>query len=96
MTRKKSRVAVAREVLQRYIPDPAVARQRELEQERESERKVAALSLTLGDRVEHDRFGFGTVQSISGSGAKTEALIDFGEELGVKHLVLRYAPLKKA
>lgn len=36
--------------------------------------------------------GFGTVRSTSGSSAEAEAIIDFGEELGVKHFVLRYAP----
>ena len=45
--------------------------------------------------VSHDKFGLGTVISVSGSGAETEARIDFGEEYGVKHLVLRYAPLAK-
>jgi Domain of unknown function (DUF4263) len=92
---KKSRAAVAREVLQRYIPDPALERERALEQKRRDERTVTALSLTPGDMVSHDKFGLGIVISVSGSGAETEAVIDFGEELGVKHLVLRYAPLEK-
>jgi Domain of unknown function (DUF4263) len=92
---KRSRVAVAREVLQRYIPDPARERERELEREREAELKIISLSLNPGDRVEHDEFGFGTVVSMSSSGAKTEAMIDFGEEHGVRHLVLCHAPLKK-
>jgi hypothetical protein len=89
---KTSRVAVAREVFQRCI---ALDQERELERERQAELKVIALSLTSGDRVEHDKFGFGIVQSTSGSGTKVEAMIDFGEELGVKRLILPYAPLKK-
>jgi hypothetical protein len=92
---KRSRVACAREVMRRYIPDPALERERELERKREAKRRIISLSLTPGDMVSHDKFGLGTVISVSGSGAETEARIDFGEEYGVKHLVLRYAPLAK-
>jgi hypothetical protein len=89
---KRSRLAVAREVFLRHV---ALVKEREQARDKEAEAKVASLSLTPGDSVEHDRFGQGIVQSISGSGAKTEAMIDFGKELGVKRLVLGYAPLKK-
>jgi hypothetical protein len=89
---KRNRVAVAREVFRRNI---TLDRERKLQREREAELKVISLSLTPGDRVEHTKFGFGTVQSTSGSGTKAEAMIDFGEDLGVKRLVLLYAPLKK-
>ena len=51
-------------------------------------------ALTPGDRVNHDKFGLGTVVSTDGYGDSAEAKIDFGS-LGVKHLVLRYAPLEK-
>jgi DNA helicase-2/ATP-dependent DNA helicase PcrA len=51
--------------------------------------------LTPGDRVNHDKFGLGTVVSADGFGDQAEAKIDFGGEYGVKHLVLRYAPLEK-
>jgi len=51
-------------------------------------------ALTPGDRVNHDKFGLGTVVSADGYGDSAEAKIDFGS-LGVKHLVLRYAPLEK-
>jgi DNA helicase-2/ATP-dependent DNA helicase PcrA len=50
--------------------------------------------LTPGDRVNHDKFGLGTVVSADGYGDNAEAKIDFGS-YGVKHLVLRYAPLEK-
>jgi hypothetical protein len=92
---KKSRLAVAREVFQRYIPDPAVTREKELERKRKAEFKVISLALAPGDTVIHDIFGHGTVISMSDSGADTEAVIDFGAELGVKRLILGYAPLKK-
>ncbi|MBV9093422.1 MAG: ATP-dependent DNA helicase PcrA, partial [Streptosporangiaceae bacterium] len=52
-------------------------------------------SLSLGDMVTHDTFGLGTVVSTDGYGDQAEAKIDFGGEYGVKHLVLRYAPLEK-
>jgi DNA helicase-2/ATP-dependent DNA helicase PcrA len=52
-------------------------------------------SLSPGDLVTHDKFGLGTVVSTDGYGDQAEAKIDFGGEYGVKHLVLRYAPLEK-
>jgi DNA helicase II / ATP-dependent DNA helicase PcrA len=52
-------------------------------------------ALTPGDRVNHDKFGLGTVVSADGYGDSAEAKIDFGGDYGVKHLVLRYAPLEK-
>jgi DNA helicase II / ATP-dependent DNA helicase PcrA len=52
-------------------------------------------ALTPGDRVNHDKFGLGTVVSTDGYGDNAEAKIDFGGQYGVKHLVLRYAPLEK-
>jgi DNA helicase-2/ATP-dependent DNA helicase PcrA len=55
----------------------------------------AVPALRPGDRVTHDKFGLGTVVSADGYGQDAEAKIDFGGEYGVKHLVLRYAPLEK-
>jgi DNA helicase-2/ATP-dependent DNA helicase PcrA len=52
-------------------------------------------SLSPGDKVTHDAYGLGTVLSLQGSGDDPEAKIDFGGEYGVKHLVLRYAPIEK-
>jgi DNA helicase II / ATP-dependent DNA helicase PcrA len=52
-------------------------------------------SLSPGDMVTHDKFGLGTVVSTDGHGDQAEAKIDFGDGYGVKHLVLRYAPLEK-
>jgi DNA helicase-2/ATP-dependent DNA helicase PcrA len=56
-------------------------------------RRVPALS--PGDKVTHDTYGLGTVVSVQGSGDDPEAKIDFGGEYGIKHLVLRYAPIEK-
>ncbi len=52
-------------------------------------------ALSPGDMVTHDKFGLGTVVSTDGYGDQAEAKIDFGADYGVKHLVLRYAPLEK-
>ena len=52
-------------------------------------------ALRPGDRVNHDKFGLGTVMTADGDGDRAEAKIDFGGDYGVKHLVLRYAPLEK-
>ena len=52
-------------------------------------------SLAPGDMVTHDKFGLGKVVSTDGHGDQAEAKIDFGTDYGVKHLVLRYAPLEK-
>ncbi|MFF6993694.1 DNA helicase PcrA [Streptomyces sp. NPDC008313] len=56
------------------------------------ERPVVALA--VGDRVTHDQFGLGTVVGVKGTGANTEATIDFGDPKP-KRLLLRYAPVEK-
>jgi DNA helicase II / ATP-dependent DNA helicase PcrA len=56
-------------------------------------RPVPALS--PGDRVTHDSYGLGLVLSVEGRGDDPEAKIDFGGDYGIKHLVLRYAPIEK-
>jgi len=92
---KRNRVAAAREVFQRYIPHPAVKREKKLKAEREAELKIISLSLTPGDTVTHDVYGLGTVVSTFGSGSESEAAIDFGTKFGLKHLLLAYAPLHR-
>ena len=56
---------------------------------------AAARLVSPGDKVTHDAYGLGTVLSVEGSGDDPEAKIDFGADYGVKHLVLRYAPIEK-
>ncbi len=51
--------------------------------------------LAQGDRVHHERFGLGTVLSTNGSGDDLDAFIEFGGSIGVKHLIIRYAPITK-
>jgi DNA helicase-2/ATP-dependent DNA helicase PcrA len=52
-------------------------------------------SLAPGDLVNHDSYGLGRVLSVEGRGDDPEAKVDFGEEYGIKHLLLRYAPIEK-
>jgi DNA helicase II / ATP-dependent DNA helicase PcrA len=52
-------------------------------------------SLAPGDRVNHDSYGLGRVLLVEGRGDDPEAKIDFGGDYGIKHLVLRYAPIEK-
>ncbi|MBP0459082.1 ATP-dependent DNA helicase [Streptomyces montanisoli] len=52
------------------------------------------IKLEVGDRVTHDKFGLGTVVTVSGSGSETQAEIDFGDPKP-KRLLLRYAPVEK-
>jgi DNA helicase-2/ATP-dependent DNA helicase PcrA len=51
-------------------------------------------NLQVGDRVNHDGFGLGTVVALRGVAEKAQAEVDFGT-LGAKWLVLRFAPLEK-
>ncbi|MDQ1700158.1 MAG: ATP-dependent helicase UvrD/PcrA [Frankiaceae bacterium] len=53
------------------------------------------LALDVGDRVNHDAFGLGRVVAIRGAAESAEAEVDFGGDVGVKRLLLRYAPLAK-
>jgi DNA helicase II / ATP-dependent DNA helicase PcrA len=52
------------------------------------------IHLEPGDRVTHDTFGLGTVVSTAGAAEKSEATIEF-REVGLKRLLLRYAPVVK-
>lgn len=91
-TERQGRLIAAREVFHRYI---TLERDRQAGWEAEAELKAGSLALAPGDKVIHDVFGFGAVVSVSGFGADVQAIIDFGAPVGVKHLVLGYAPLKK-
>jgi DNA helicase-2/ATP-dependent DNA helicase PcrA len=53
------------------------------------------VALEPGDRVTHSAWGLGTVVSTSGVADKARARIDFGADVGVKELLLRYAPVEK-
>jgi DNA helicase II / ATP-dependent DNA helicase PcrA len=52
------------------------------------------MQLEIGDKVNHEKFGLGTVIELAGSGDNSEATVDFGSS-GKKRLLLRYAPVEK-
>ena len=54
----------------------------------------SGLGLEVGDRVSHDQYGLGRVVALEGGGRNAVAKVDFGD-LGVKRLLLRFAPLVK-
>jgi DNA helicase-2/ATP-dependent DNA helicase PcrA len=51
--------------------------------------------LEVGDRVNHDAFGLGTVTATRGAGEQAQAEVDFGGTTGAKWLLLRYAPVER-
>jgi DNA helicase-2/ATP-dependent DNA helicase PcrA len=53
------------------------------------------LGLVVGERVVHDRYGPGVVESVDGSGSHARASVNF-EEHGTKQLVLAMTPLRRA
>ena len=52
-----------------------------------------ASSLKVGDVIEHQRFGKGTVTNIEGSGENRKATVQF-EQTGTKQLLLKFAHFK--
>ena len=56
--------------------------------------KRPLLVLAPGDRVNHDKYGLGRVEEVSGSGESAMSLIDFGSAGRVK-LMHNHAPLQK-
>ena len=53
----------------------------------------AAGLLKEGDKIEHQRFGVGTVVSVEGSGENTKATVEF-QNVGTKQLLLKFAKYK--
>jgi len=51
------------------------------------------MQLREGQRIEHNRFGFGKILEISGSAADLKAKIAFDEH-GEKILILKYAKIR--
>jgi hypothetical protein len=58
----------------------------------EGERATLAIP---GETLRHASYGLGRVISVGGPPDDPEAMVDFGEEYGVKRLLLRYAPLRR-
>ena len=53
----------------------------------------SAASLSIGNVIEHDRFGIGDVINIEGSGENTKATVKF-RNVGTKQLLLKFAKFK--
>ena len=51
-------------------------------------------ALHEGDRIEHQRFGRGTVVRVEGEGENTKATVDF-DNAGRKQLLLKFARYQK-
>ncbi|HWR47167.1 MAG TPA: DNA helicase PcrA [Pseudonocardiaceae bacterium] len=54
-----------------------------------------ALSLEVGDRVTHDKYGLGTVVTTDGSGPRATATIDFGSAGTIRLMLIGGVPLVK-
>ncbi len=54
-----------------------------------------ALSLDVGDRVNHDKYGLGVVVATDGSGPRATATIDFGSSGTVRLMLIGGVPLVK-
>ncbi|MCG0279057.1 MAG: DNA helicase PcrA [Thermanaeromonas sp.] len=53
-----------------------------------------SISLAVGDKVRHAKFGIGVVVGVKGEGEDAQVTVDFAG-LGRKELLLKYAPLQK-
>lgn len=73
---------------------PALAGQRMARRRADAAGDRVVPQLSVGDRVNHDAWGLGTVLALRGDGERAQAEVDFGSA-GCKWLVLRYAVLDK-
>jgi DNA helicase-2/ATP-dependent DNA helicase PcrA len=53
------------------------------------------ISLDVGDRVSHDKYGLGTVTVVDGVGVRATATIDFGSSGTVRLMLIGGVPLQK-
>lgn len=56
-------------------------------------KRGSGYGISVGNRVEHPRFGLGEVIGLDGEGESCKAIIRF-DNIGVKQLLLKFAPLK--
>jgi len=60
----------------------------------EAKKKAAFGRITLGSRVRHPKFGYGTVLRCEGQGDDTRLTVSFSGGVGLKKLVAKYADLE--
>ncbi|WP_445228013.1 UvrD-helicase domain-containing protein [Corynebacterium sp. USCH3] len=53
------------------------------------------LELEVGDRVNHDKYGLGTVKSVDGQGVRATVMIDFGSNGTVRLMLIGGVPMEK-
>jgi hypothetical protein len=58
------------------------------------DKKVMKGDYKVGDKVVHKTYGEGIIQSISGEGINKMVSVNF-DKIGIKNLLLEYAPLTK-
>ncbi|RCW46672.1 ATP-dependent DNA helicase PcrA [Halopolyspora algeriensis] len=58
-------------------------------------KNTVAIKLSAGDRVNHDKYGLGTVLATEGEGARATATIDFGDSGTVRLMLIGSVPLQK-
>ena len=56
---------------------------------------MPAISLEVGDRVNHDKYGLGTVVAAEGAGPRATVTIDFGSAGTVRLMLIGGVPLQK-
>jgi DNA helicase-2/ATP-dependent DNA helicase PcrA len=56
---------------------------------------AATISLDVGDRVSHDKYGLGTVIASDGAGVRATVTIDFGSAGTVRLMLIGGVPLQK-
>jgi DNA helicase-2/ATP-dependent DNA helicase PcrA len=82
----------------REIPESLVEQaEKRLRTRREAASQQPTLDgneLSRGDRIRHRQWGLGTIRELSGSGDRTEAVVDF-DERGRKRLLVAWAPLER-
>ncbi|RAV32138.1 ATP-dependent DNA helicase PcrA [Corynebacterium heidelbergense] len=76
-------------------PKPPQQRRGPRPSPRGSKSGAAPLKLDVGDRVNHDKYGLGTVKSVDGSGPHTTVMIDFGGERTVRLMLFGGVPMEK-
>ncbi len=58
-------------------------------------KEAPTISLDVGDRVSHDKYGLGTVTTVDGVGSRATATIDFGSSGTVRLMLIGGVPLTK-
>ncbi len=58
-------------------------------------KSAVALKLDVGDRVNHDKYGLGTVVATEGAGPRATATIDFGSAGTVRLMLIGSVPMVK-